>query len=291
VAWEKVLISPQWIERVSWSESAVFINLSRETIKESPEYTEESLLTRDYEIGLQPSLKSQRLLDWMNWRQCSIPVERITKTGFGGMRLKRASLKPVRSSLPAGAARWLGLKILEEPKVKDPLISSWNSLAPGDAHRACGLGHQTQQTKTVKELCWFQAVESRGNIVGGEAHRGRGPSSRFRRGVLGRSTIYQDSDSDYLEVRGSSSNKSGLSHNNKPCSQNLKPSDQRRRSNIPVQSTRITGAQVAGAASGHPFSDLFNTTESPISHGSAMAALILTMVVTPIHISLVFKSN
>jgi hypothetical protein len=49
---KKVLVSPHWIERVSWSESKVFVNLSRETIKQSPEYTEESLLTRDYEIGL-----------------------------------------------------------------------------------------------------------------------------------------------------------------------------------------------------------------------------------------------
>jgi len=49
---KKVLISPQWIERVSWSESKVFVNLSREAIKQSPEYTEESLLTRDYETGL-----------------------------------------------------------------------------------------------------------------------------------------------------------------------------------------------------------------------------------------------
>ena len=49
---KKVLVSPQWIERVSWDESKVFVNLSRETIKQSPEYTEESLLTRDYETGL-----------------------------------------------------------------------------------------------------------------------------------------------------------------------------------------------------------------------------------------------
>ena len=49
---KKVLVSPQWIERVSWSESKLFVNLSRDTIKESPEYTEESLITRDYEIGL-----------------------------------------------------------------------------------------------------------------------------------------------------------------------------------------------------------------------------------------------
>jgi hypothetical protein len=49
---KKVLVSPQWIERVSWSESTVFVNLTREAIRQSPEYTEESLLTRDYETGL-----------------------------------------------------------------------------------------------------------------------------------------------------------------------------------------------------------------------------------------------
>ena len=49
---KKVLISPQWIERVSWGESKMFVNLPREAIKQSPEYTEESLLTRDYETRL-----------------------------------------------------------------------------------------------------------------------------------------------------------------------------------------------------------------------------------------------
>ena len=49
---KKVLVSPQWIESVSWEERKVFVNLSREAIKQSPEYTEESLLTRDYETGL-----------------------------------------------------------------------------------------------------------------------------------------------------------------------------------------------------------------------------------------------
>jgi uncharacterized protein YrrD len=49
---KKVLVSPQWIERVSWIESKVFVNLTREAIRQSPEYTGESWLTRDYEIGL-----------------------------------------------------------------------------------------------------------------------------------------------------------------------------------------------------------------------------------------------
>jgi uncharacterized protein YrrD len=48
----KVLISPQWIKRISWGESKVLVNLSRETIKQAPEFSDDSLLTRDYEIEL-----------------------------------------------------------------------------------------------------------------------------------------------------------------------------------------------------------------------------------------------
>ncbi len=49
---KKVLVSPRWIDKVSWSDSKVFINLPREAVKQSPEYTEESLITRDYETAL-----------------------------------------------------------------------------------------------------------------------------------------------------------------------------------------------------------------------------------------------
>jgi hypothetical protein len=56
---KKVLVSPQWIERMSWDERKVFVNLDCDTIKESPEYTNESLLTRDYEIGLHEHYKRQ----------------------------------------------------------------------------------------------------------------------------------------------------------------------------------------------------------------------------------------
>ena len=63
-AGKKVLVSPQWIERVSWGERKVFVNLSRETIRQSPEYTEESLPTRDYETGLH--LHYNRLGYWID---------------------------------------------------------------------------------------------------------------------------------------------------------------------------------------------------------------------------------
>lgn len=49
---KKVLVSPKWIERVSWDLSKVFVSLSRDAIEKSPEYSEASLLTRDYETRL-----------------------------------------------------------------------------------------------------------------------------------------------------------------------------------------------------------------------------------------------
>jgi len=49
---KKVLVSPNWIERISWNDSTVFVNLHREVIKKSPEYTKELLLSRDYETRL-----------------------------------------------------------------------------------------------------------------------------------------------------------------------------------------------------------------------------------------------
>ena len=49
---KRVLLAPQWIEDISWGESKVFVNLSRDNIRQSPEYTEISLLTRDYETRL-----------------------------------------------------------------------------------------------------------------------------------------------------------------------------------------------------------------------------------------------
>jgi len=49
---KKVLVSPNWIDRISWPETKVFVNLSRTQIKESPEYTDDFQITRDYENKL-----------------------------------------------------------------------------------------------------------------------------------------------------------------------------------------------------------------------------------------------
>jgi len=49
---KKVLVSPQWIESISWEESKVHVDLSRETIKDGPEYDQSTPVTRQYESQL-----------------------------------------------------------------------------------------------------------------------------------------------------------------------------------------------------------------------------------------------
>jgi sporulation protein YlmC with PRC-barrel domain len=48
---KKVLVAPQWIERVSWEECKIYVNLSRQAIKRGPEYHADTL-NREYEEKL-----------------------------------------------------------------------------------------------------------------------------------------------------------------------------------------------------------------------------------------------
>jgi hypothetical protein len=49
---KKVLISPQWINRVSWPDSKVYVDLTRETVQNGPEWIESIPVTREYEHRL-----------------------------------------------------------------------------------------------------------------------------------------------------------------------------------------------------------------------------------------------
>ena len=48
----KVLVSPAWVERVSWMDSKVYVGLTRDAIKTAPEYAETTPITREYENRL-----------------------------------------------------------------------------------------------------------------------------------------------------------------------------------------------------------------------------------------------
>jgi len=58
----KVLVAPLWIERVSWSDSKVYMELSRETIKNGPEYHPKAL-DRTYEEALYDYYKRPKYWD------------------------------------------------------------------------------------------------------------------------------------------------------------------------------------------------------------------------------------
>lgn len=47
-----VLLSPAWIERVSWDTSKVYLGVTRKQVEESPEYDPAEPPTRDYEASL-----------------------------------------------------------------------------------------------------------------------------------------------------------------------------------------------------------------------------------------------
>ncbi len=69
---KKVLISPSWIDRISWDESKIFVSVTREQVKQSPEYSEETLIRRDYEIHLHQHYFSKGY-----WGEDPVPKEPV----------------------------------------------------------------------------------------------------------------------------------------------------------------------------------------------------------------------
>jgi hypothetical protein len=49
---KKVLVSPSWIQRVSWMDSKVYVGLTQAAIKSAPEYVESRPVPREYEDRL-----------------------------------------------------------------------------------------------------------------------------------------------------------------------------------------------------------------------------------------------
>jgi hypothetical protein len=49
---KKVLVAPRWASRISWEEEKVFVDMSRETIKSSPEWKPTAAINREYETRL-----------------------------------------------------------------------------------------------------------------------------------------------------------------------------------------------------------------------------------------------
>ncbi len=48
----KVLVAPHWASRISWAESKVYVDMSRQEIKDSPEWNATAAVNREYEARL-----------------------------------------------------------------------------------------------------------------------------------------------------------------------------------------------------------------------------------------------
>jgi len=57
-----VMVSPQWINHVSWKDSRVFVNVTSDIIKHSPPYSESTVLNREYELRLHDHFKQPEFL-------------------------------------------------------------------------------------------------------------------------------------------------------------------------------------------------------------------------------------
>ncbi len=51
-AGKRVLLSPQWVGRVNWTESKIQVALHRDTIEQAPAYAADAPITREYEAAL-----------------------------------------------------------------------------------------------------------------------------------------------------------------------------------------------------------------------------------------------
>ena len=49
---KKVLISPDWATRVEWPDKKVYVDLSKQKIKDSPLWSPEAAVNREYETRL-----------------------------------------------------------------------------------------------------------------------------------------------------------------------------------------------------------------------------------------------
>ena len=64
----RVLVSPQWITRVSWADKEVFVDLTREAVKMSPRFASAADVGSAYESQLRKHLEKQQLTEWVIFR-------------------------------------------------------------------------------------------------------------------------------------------------------------------------------------------------------------------------------
>jgi hypothetical protein len=78
----QVLIAPQWIQNVSWSDRTVVVNLTRQAVKDAPPYDSAVTPNRDEEIGLHKHY--ERAGYWADEVKLENPQFRVIKSASQG---------------------------------------------------------------------------------------------------------------------------------------------------------------------------------------------------------------
>jgi hypothetical protein len=78
---KKVLVAPNWVNWVSWEDRKVHIDLSRQTIKDSPEWNPTDAINREYETRIYDYYG--RPAYWSNYEQPDPSGLTALTTGIG----------------------------------------------------------------------------------------------------------------------------------------------------------------------------------------------------------------
>jgi len=77
----RVLVSPQWIRKISWIDKKVFVDLSQEAVKKSPKYNPLKPVSLDYESRLLSHLKKPEFTEWIMFKFHAPPGSNVYVAG------------------------------------------------------------------------------------------------------------------------------------------------------------------------------------------------------------------
>ncbi len=77
----RVLVSPQWIQSVSWDENKVFVDISRDAVKSSPAFNPSKPISLDYEEKLRCHLRKPEVKVWVTFKFHAPPKSKVFLAG------------------------------------------------------------------------------------------------------------------------------------------------------------------------------------------------------------------
>ena len=82
LTWNRmVLVSPQWIKSLSWADQKIFVDLSRDIIKNSPEFDPSKPVSRDHENKLLKHLQKPDTTEWVVFKFHAPPEAEVYVAG------------------------------------------------------------------------------------------------------------------------------------------------------------------------------------------------------------------